>query len=257
MTSIDLAAYLFLDEVWVLVGFFLLMVVPKAIVSAWNHHHQHNATFHSQGLNRCLELLYGLHTGIPTNMWVLHHVLGHHLNYLDQTRDESRWKSPSGEQMGELEYTVRTALTAYPRALAVGRRHPRARRPFLIYGSLLWLLVFALTWFRPLSALFVFVLPMITTLFFTAWVTYDHHAGLDTGSPFDASYNIMHPWFNRLTGNLGYHTAHHYRQGIHWSRLPVVHAEIAHRIPAHCYVQSVFEVLLPREPTQSSITPNG
>ncbi len=31
---------------------------------------------------------------------------------------------------------------------------------------------------------------MISSLFFTAWVTYVHHAGLDVSNDFEASYNI-------------------------------------------------------------------
>jgi fatty acid desaturase len=91
----------------------------------------------------------------------------------------------------------------------------------------------------------VFLLPMIVTHFYTAWVTYDHHAGLATDSPFEGSYNIVNRWFNRLTGNLGYHTAHHYKQGVHWSRLPELHEQIKDRIPAHCYTRSVFDAFLP------------
>lgn len=241
----DLAVYFYVDGVWVLLAYSLAMALPKGIASAWNHHHQHVPTFRRVWLNRLLELAYGLQTGMPTNLWRLHHVLGHHVNYLDQRKDESRWQRSDGTQMGELEYTVHTALSAYPRALSLGRRYPQVLRPFLIFGILTWGVAIALTVARPLPGLLVFLLPMVTCPIFTAWVTYDHHAGLPTSSHFEGSYNIMNPWFNRLTGNLGYHTAHHYRQGAHWSQLPELHALIAPRIPAHCYTRSFFDALLP------------
>lgn len=246
-SAVDLCVYLLVENLWALVAYFLFMVVPRGIISAWNHHHQHVPTFRSAALNRALELVYGLHTGMPTNLWTLHHVLGHHLNYLDQTKDESRWARADGSQMGELEYTFNVTLTAYPRAVAVGKRHPRALRPFLLFGTLTWLVCGALVWARPLQGLFVYLLPMVTTLFYTAWVTYDHHAGLESDNAFEGSYNIMNAWFNRLTGNLGFHTAHHYRQGVHWSRLPELHQRIRDRIPQHCYTESFFDVLLPGE----------
>lgn len=248
IAATDFAIYFSIDSPWWLLGYLLLMVLPKGIASAWNHHHQHVPTFRRTWLNRALELVYGLQTGMPTNVWVLHHVLGHHLNYLDQTRDESRWRRADGSTMGELEYTLSTVLTAYPRAFAVGRRKPKAMRPFLVFGTLTWALAIGLTVARPLAGLCVFLAPMVLSLFFTAWVTYDHHAGLATDSHFEGSFNIMNHWFNRLTGNLGYHTAHHYKQGVHWSRLPELHAEIADRIPAHCYTQSFFDRVLPDAP---------
>jgi fatty acid desaturase len=34
-----------------------------------------------------------------------------------------------------------------------------------------------------------------------------------------------------VTGNLGYHTAHHYKQGVHWSKLPALHEKIKDKIP--------------------------
>ena len=50
--------------------------------------------------------------GVVTNCWTLHHVLGHHLNYRDQERDESRWKRKQGQPLGEIEYSAITTLTA-------------------------------------------------------------------------------------------------------------------------------------------------
>ena len=245
LALVDVAVYLLVDQPWILVCYLVLVTVPKGLCSSWNHHHQHVPTFRSRTLNRLLEQVYGLHTGMPTNMWVLHHVLGHHLNYLDQTRDESRWQRADGSTMGELEYTWRTVLTGYPRAIAVGLRHPKTLRPFLVFGAITWAIGGALVWARPLQGLTVYLLPMIGTMFYTARVTYDHHAGLATDDHFCASNNILNPWFNRLTGNLGYHTAHHYRQGTHWSQLPELHARIEHRIPAGCFVETLFDAVLP------------
>lgn len=245
LSVVDFALYFAVDGILWLATYWLLMLIPKGILSAWNHHHQHCATFHHSTLNRLLELCYALHTGVTTNTWVLHHVLGHHVNYLDQTRDESGWKRKNGTTMGALEYSLRIAITAYPRAFRVGLRYPRRQRLFLIFGSLTFALVIALVLHRPLAALFVFVLPMLCSMLFTAWVTYDHHAGLDTDEPLHASHNIMNPWFNRLTGNLGYHTAHHQSGGLHWSRLPALHETIRDRIPAHLYRKSSFDLLLP------------
>jgi fatty acid desaturase len=245
LTGLDFVVYFTADNPFVLCAYWLLMMVPKGVVCAWSHHHQHAPTMRWAPLNRLLEVCYALHTGVTTHTWVLHHVLGHHVNYLDQDKDESRWRRKDGTRMGALEYTLRLALTAYPSAFQVGRRYPRLQRVFLVFGALTALLLALLVYHRPLPGLLLFVLPMACSMLFTAWVTYDHHAGLDTDDRFAASYNIMNRWFNRLTGNLGYHTAHHRSGGLHWSRLPALHATIAHRIPTHLYRKSTFDLLLP------------
>jgi fatty acid desaturase len=190
-------------------------------------------------------LIYALHTGITTNAWVLHHVLGHHLNYLDQKKDESGWKRKDGTTMGVIEYTLTIALTGYTRAYRVGRQHPKFQRSFLTMGTIVFLLLCVLATINWFNALFVFIIPMIHGLLITSWHTYSHHAGLDTDSHFEASYNIMNKWYNTLTGNLGYHTAHHYRQGVHWSLLPELHRKIEHQIPAHLYREFTLADLFP------------
>lgn len=233
LTLVDFGLYFWVDSLWVLAIYFWLMMIPKLNICAWNHHHQHLSTFRYKPLNHLLEFFYALHTGVTTNLWVLHHVLGHHHHFLDQNKDESGWKRKDGKVMGELEYSFNVALTAYYRGYQVGKSHPKLQRDFVLYGVMTLLLVIALVAYRPLPGLFLFVLPMLTGLWLTSWVTYEHHAGLDTENPFEASYNNLHKWYNRLTGNLGYHTAHHYKQGLHWSQLPALHESIKDKIPPY------------------------
>ncbi|MCB0328188.1 MAG: fatty acid desaturase [Bdellovibrionales bacterium] len=216
--------------IWAILG-----LLPKIAVCCWNHHHQHVPTFKSTVLNRLLELVYTFQTGITTNAWVLHHNLGHHINYLDQTKDESRWMRPDGTTMGEWEYTVKLALTGYLDAYRVGRKHPKYQRGLLSMGtlsSILLALAFYYNWF---AALLLFAIPMFAGYITTCWHTYSHHAGLHSDDHFEASYNVMHRWYNIITGNLGYHTAHHWKQAVHWSKLPELHEAIKDKIPEELY----------------------
>ncbi len=243
LTLLDFILYFLIDNVWVLLAYLAVMIIPKGCICAWNHHHQHTKTFSTTFLNRLLEQSYALHTGATTNLWLLHHVLGHHHNFLDQSKDESRWKRKDGTTMGELEYTLNVAGTAYWRGFVVGRRYPHHYRTHLIYTLITFVTVAALVWYRPIPGLIIFLIPMILGLLITAWATYDHHAGLDEQDEMCASYNNMNPLFNLVTGNLGYHTAHHHQQGVHWSELPLLHAEIKEQIPENLYRTSYWDLV--------------
>lgn len=240
LSLIDFSLYFLLENAWALAAFWLVMIIPKGKICAWNHHHQHTPTFRNKALNRLLEFFYALHTGITTNLWLLHHVLGHHLNYMDQTKDESRWQRKSGEKMGEIEYTLNVASTAYIRGFKVGTRFPKKQKPFIFYTLLTLAIVAAMAYFKPMAALFLFILPMMCGLLLTAWATYEHHSGLSTDNEFEASRNNLNRFYNLTTGNLGYHTAHHHKQGVHWSLLPVLHEKIKDKIPGHLITYSAL-----------------
>jgi len=202
-------------------------------IGAWNHHHQHVHTFHSVFLNRLLKAVFTFHTGVTTNLWVLHHNLGHHQNYLDQEADESGWKRKDGITMGRLEYTFTIALTGYLRGFNVGKRFPKYQTGFVGMGLVNLGLLLGFLYFNWLNAIFVFLLPMLLSYLATCWTTYHHHSGLDTDDHLEASHNVMNSGHNLLTGNLGYHTAHHMKQGLHWSKLPDFHKTIEDSIPEH------------------------
>jgi fatty acid desaturase len=234
---LDLLVYFTARSWWLPVLWLALWAIPKGWICAWNHHHQHLSLFRHRLPNRLLEIVFAFQTGVTSHAWFLHHVLGHHLNYLDQEKDESRWKRPDGTTMGELEYCLKTVLWAYPRAFQVGLKHPRVLPVFLGMGALQLALLGLLFWHDWYNALWVFLLPMCVSLYVTVWATYFHHVGLDTAEHAQASYNILHRGYNLATGNLGYHTAHHTKQGLHWSKLPELHAQLARNIPRTLYRQ--------------------
>jgi fatty acid desaturase len=121
-------------------------------------------------------------------------------------------------------------------------------------GVIMLALLSVLAWINWVNTVILFVIPMISGLVCTCWATYFHHCGLDTDDPYQASHNITHRWYNILTGNLGYHTAHHVKPGLHWSKLPEFHATIAHKIPAHLYAQPAIPVRwLPAGPPQPPV----
>ena len=232
---VDVLFYFVISSPWLMILWFLAGIGPKVAICSWNHHHQHVHTFRSTFYNRIIELVYTFQTGITTNVWVLHHNLGHHVNYLDQAKDESGWKRRDGSTMGEYEYTIRLAVSGYFYAWKVSKKHPKYRAGLITTGTIALLITAAALWYSWFNALFIFVFPMVVGYVATCWHTYFHHADLDSDDHFEASYNIMHKTYNMLTGNLGYHTAHHVKQGLHWSKLPEFHETIKDKIPAHLY----------------------
>lgn len=229
------ALIFFLAPAWVAALCVLPLVLVSMFVAPINHHHQHLNTFRSPILNRVYDLVLALQTGIAPYSWVLHHNVGHHVNYLNQRPharpDESKWTRADGSQMGRIEYTIDLVLNHQIDIVRLALRHKRYLRPFLWMKVPLWTILGLALWYNPLNAFLAILLPGFLTLVHTAWATYEHHAGQYPTSHFDASFNNTNPLYNFMTCNLGLHTAHHYRPGVHWSLLPALHAEIVDRIP--------------------------
>lgn len=234
---VDFLVFLFVENHLMVAGWMLLNIFPKTCICAFNHHHQHLPTFRQVFLNRLLELIYGFQTGVTSHAWFLHHVVGHHRNYLNQDLDESAWKRKDGTKMGTVEYSGTIAGTAYTRAYKTGEKSPKHRRIFVSMLVLQLVILAALACYNWYNAMVLYLIPMIISIYITAWHTYYHHAGLDADEHHEASFNFTHKWYNILTGNLGFHTAHHMRGGLHWSKLPELHKTLEDKIPSHLYRQ--------------------
>lgn len=242
--ALDLFVFFYVESVWLLILWVVLGIFPKTCICAWNHHHQHVPTFRYGILNRILEVVFGFQTGLCGNAWVLHHVVGHHRNYLDQDLDESRWMRKDGTTMNKVEYSFDVTITSYWRAFKAGLSFPKHLQMFIVMLLVQLAVLGFFFWYNWFNALFVFLIPMFISVYMTARATYEHHAGLDTDDHLEASYNVMHKWYNILLGNLGYHTAHHMKSALHWSKLPEYHKEIEAGIPAHLYKEAMFPFTL-------------
>ena len=142
--------------------------------------------------------------------------------------------------MGRLEYSIDLLIHHQIDIVRVGLRHPKYLRYYLLMKLPLWTIIGLALSYNPVNAILCIMLPGFITLAHTAWVTYDHHAGHYASNHLDASRNNVNPLFNFITCNLGYHTAHHKRPGIHWSLLPEIHAEIEDQIPAEMIQQKFW-----------------
>jgi fatty acid desaturase len=242
--GIDLVVFLFSPSLLIPIAWAVFSLSIKGLICCWNHHHQHCKFFTVSWANNLIELIMGLHTGVVGEAWSLHHTLGHHINYLDQTKDESAWKTSSGRSMSRWEYTLKVGLMAYPKAFRVGNLHQKSRNKLIINIFLTILVLSGLAWINWLRTLIIFIIPMIILLFMTVHETFDHHSGLDEKNAYAATYNITDRWYNFFTCNLGYHTAHHLQCGRHWSELPQFHRSIQSQIPAHLYRKATFPFAL-------------
>jgi fatty acid desaturase len=200
------------------------------------HNHHHLNTFRHGWLNRAFEVVMFLQLGMLPYGYTLHHNIGHHRHYMDPAADSNRWRRRDGTAMGPWEFAWRLCLAMYPTVVRVGREHPGVFRKFRRMALVCACVLAALLALHPMNAFLVFILPLPLALLLQAQATYYQHAGLDAADPVLASRSALGRFYNLRTLNLGYHTAHHLRPALHWSKLPALHARIAGRIPPELVV---------------------
>ena len=77
---------------------------------------------------------------------------------------------------------------------------------------------------------FTMGLPALVSLWTIMTFNYDQHVHTDPWSKHNHSRNFVSWSLNFLLFNNGLHTAHHEKAGLHWSKLPELHAQIAPEI---------------------------
>ena len=208
-------------------------------IAAFQHHHGHVSVFRNKKLNEILDLMMSFQTGIAPYAWVLHHNIGHHGNYLNQypvqehkILDASNWTREDGSVMNRWEYVFYNRIRMHKRCKEIGQKAKSIYKKYRLFRSLNLLATLIFLWINPISALILFVaIPQLMVLLVFE-TTYDHHSGLHTDNKFEASRNILSRMYNISRLNLGYHTAHHVKPGLHWSDLPTYHASIVQEIPS-------------------------
>lgn len=227
-----LLIYFYVDNVWLMLGLSVLLLLPRLSVVGYNHNHIHCLTFVHAAPNRLFEIMMFFETGTTPFSSTLNHIVGHHAHYFEPSLDTLNWRRADGSTMGRHEFSLRAMLWHYPSCIPLSRDRKQMRAKFIVYSVLCVLLLAALIVHKPLAAIVVFVVPMLLMLYMLKYSAYAHHSGLPLGDDFTGTRTNTSRFYNWLTWNAGYHAAHHVRQAMHWSELPAFHAELADRIPA-------------------------
>lgn len=229
--AVQLGLFFAVESLWVTAVCVILFQPVQAVAIACNHYQHHINVFKVRWLNRVYETVLFLQTGTPPYLITLHHNLGHHPHYLEPELDTLRWQRPEGSPRSLAECLVKNFAGHFTLTMAIGRRHPRVYQRFKIMTAISLGTLAGLIWLNPAKAMIVFVGPMLLAIFNVARLGYDQHAGLDLSHHLSASRNIESRLYNLVTFNSGYHTAHHVKPGLHWSKLPEFHLELRDRIP--------------------------
>ncbi len=240
-TALGLAPFVFHLPLAAVIGAWLLALYGRTFCAFGQHNHGHLPVFRSWLLNRVYDALLTQNTGYPTALWELQHTRGHHRHYLEPDADVARITYPGTKTvMPRLLYAVRGNLTVHRDAIRIGLAEGRAGKPTLLpklaFELALQLAVLGglLFWNAPLAIAF-FVVPPALTAFFVWWESYTHHLGTQPTNVYDASMTVESRAYNRVTFNIGHHTAHHEKPTLHWSLLPQRTEKIRERIHASCF----------------------
>ena len=230
--------FLFSLPAWAWVPYWIALLMLRSVVPIAQHYQAHLAIFCHSTLNFAYDTVLAQLTGYTTPGWELQHNRGHHRHFLEPAKDVAGTVDPStGETVGLWRFVIRGCLRTMPDVLVIARGEADAgywfRRLALHLG--VQLLITALAFHRsPILAISFLVIPSLLMQALTWWASYWQHAGAPSTSIYSGAMTNLNTWNNRLTFNMGHHTAHHERPTLHWSRLPSRTRVILSRIPAAC-----------------------
>ncbi|WGS47596.1 fatty acid desaturase (plasmid) [Burkholderia sp. JSH-S8] len=210
----------------------ILLLLPQIAVSTIVHNQSHLGMFKSRALNRFVELLMFLQTGMYTTKFALHHNRGHHLHYRNPRLDPSTWVKTNGAAMSRPAYIAHYFFTYNYHVIRIGLSHPRLLVQCALQAALSYIVLAALIYANPVSAAIFFIAPILLVWLNFIHLTYDDHIDLFSDDHYAASHTKANRLMNLVFFNNGYHLAHHLRPGLHWTRLPEFHRQIEHRITA-------------------------
>jgi beta-carotene hydroxylase len=222
----------FMESVHPLV--YLLYLFMSVAVTVIAHNHNHLPIWKNSTMNSLTDYWLTVFYGFPAFAWIPTHNLNHHnLNNKDG------------------DYTITYRLTEHNHLLML-LFYPTMssyfqQKPIRDYIKRMWATNRTKAWFCLSQyavlvawiaagliidwqkALFYIIIPQQFGLFAVLVFNYVQHVHADEESDLNHSRNFT-GFLNVLLFNNGYHTVHHEKAGVHWSKTPELHAKIADKI---------------------------
>ncbi|HUJ60192.1 MAG TPA: fatty acid desaturase [Kofleriaceae bacterium] len=226
-------------------GWIAVAIAPVLACSAFIqlisvHNAMHSPVFVRKRHNRLWQCALSICIGYPVSIYVPVHNLSHHLglqtprDVLRTTEVRHRWN------LANLVHhmaagTLHLHLLHFAYLGAMRRSRPRwlAQVGWEALAVAAYLAALAL-WAGPLAMLGLVFAPAVAGQWLMVGFGYVQHDGCDPESTHDHSRNFLSPVFNWFICDNGYHTAHHNKPGLHWSRGRAAHAAdvVPHMHPA-------------------------
>ena len=210
----------------------LFMAVSVAVMA---HNHNHLPMWRSKPMNVLTDYWLTLFYGFPAFAWKPTHNMNHHVLNNREGDYTITWRYSEGNNFLTLmsypsisSFFQQTPIKQYLKDLKA--KDPRAFR--LAIGQYVALALFIgggliIDWQK---ALLFIVIPQQFALFSILLFNYVQHVHAEEESEWNHSRNFVGPMLNLFLFNNGFHTIHHERAGIHWSKTPEEHAKIDHLI---------------------------
>jgi fatty acid desaturase len=218
------------------------------------HNHNHCQTFANKQVNYVFGLCLSVFYGYPTFAWVPTHNLNHH-KYVNTEGDATiTWRFTNSHNL--LVALTYFFVSSYYQSEPINAyiKQAKAKNPALYHRILtqyaVWIGYYVLTFGLACglhglaTGAYVWFFAIALPAFFSLWTimlfNYDQHAHTDPFSEHNHSRSFVSPVLNYLLFNNGYHGAHHEHPGVHWSRLPQLHATVADQIHPDLVQQSLW-----------------
>ncbi len=208
------------------------------------HNHQHCPTFHNKSANDWFGNWIAIFYGFPTFGWIPTHNLNHH-KFVNKPGDATitwRYTNKHNYLVASTYFFVSSYFQGPLLKEFLKRakeKKPEQYRKYMtqyviVYGTHAAMALLAVQLHGLGTGLFVYGLslglPALVSLWTVMTFNYDQHVHTDPWSRYNHSRNFVGRSLNFLLFNNGYHTAHHENSGLHWSKLPELHATFADQI---------------------------
>jgi len=230
------------DLVWILCWFSAYFALAIGTIA---HNHNHSPTFKSKRANYIFGNIISIFYGYPVFAWVPTHNLNHH-KYVNKAGDATiTWRYTNRHnffvaftyffvsayfQSDPIKQYIAKAKTKDDKTL-----YRRIVTQWVFFlGAHAAILGTAIALHGVATGMKVWGLACLMPGLFTLWTTiffnYEQHVHTDPWSAHNHSRSFDGWLLNFLLFNNGYHAAHHEAAGLHWTKLPELHAKIAPEI---------------------------
>lgn len=215
--------------------FFAGSMAMAVSVSVMAHNHNHVRMWRSNTLNALTDFWLTAFYGFPVFAWIPTHNQNHH-RFNNRPGDyTATWRlTEANHLLTLLTYpTVSGYFQQRPIRTFLKKNWRENRKRFAhCIAQIVLLLAFigVALWIDWRKALLYVVLPQQFSMFVVLVFNYLQHVHADEESEWNHSRNFTSPLLNLFLFNNGFHTVHHWRPATHWSRVPKLHRQMAHRI---------------------------